>query len=125
MSVCHTPRLDLWSVVLLQFAHLPTLCLYAAFPDTKVIKDLETSSKEVRAYNGTLYLPGVVGLNNIKANDYCNVVLQALSHVTPIRNYFLDANSYAKIKRRPGDQNAHELLVVSDTRKDKRITQPT
>ena len=80
-----------------------------------MIKDLETSSKEVRAYNGTLYLPGVVGLNNIKANDYCNVVLQALSHVTPIRNYFLDANSYAKIKRRPGDQNAHELLVVSET----------
>ena len=79
-----------------------------------MIKDLETSSKEVRAYNGTLYLPGVVGLNNIKANDYCNVVLQALSHVTPIRNYFLDANSYAKIKRRPGDQNAHELLVVSE-----------
>ena len=78
-----------------------------------MITDLETSSKEVRAYNGTLYLPGVVGLNNIKANDYCNVVLQALSHVTPIRNYFLDANSYAKIKRRPGDQNAHELLVVS------------
>ena len=89
------------------------LCIYAAYSDAQVIKDLETSSKEVRAYNGTLYLPGVVGLNNIKANDYCNVVLQALSHVTPIRNYFLDANSYAKIKRRPGDQNAHELLVVS------------
>lgn len=29
-----------------------------------------------RAYDGTLYLPGIVGLNNIKANDYCNVVLQ-------------------------------------------------
>ena len=90
------------------------LCIDAAYSDAQVIKDLETSSKEVRAYNGTLYLPGVVGLNNIKANDYCNVVLQALSHVTPIRNYFLDANSYAKIKRRPGDQNAHELLVVSE-----------
>lgn len=79
-----------------------------------MITDLETSSKEVRAYNGTLYLPGVVGLNNIKANDYCNVVLQALSHVTPIRNYFLDATSYAKIKRRPGDQTSHELLVVGN-----------
>jgi hypothetical protein len=30
----------------------------------------------VRAYDGTLYLPGIVGLNNIKANDYCNVILQ-------------------------------------------------
>lgn len=44
-----------------------------------------------------------MGLNNIKANDYCNVVLQALSHVTPIRNYFLDEKNYAKIKRPSGD----------------------
>ena len=53
----------------------------------------------VRAYDGTLYLPGllqsnfrylisisffikgIVGLNNIKANDYCNVILQV--------NYYL------------------------------------
>ncbi len=49
---------------------------------------------QVRAYCGTMYLPGIVGLNNIKANDYCNVVLQALSHVKPIRNYFLDEKNY-------------------------------
>jgi U4/U6.U5 tri-snRNP-associated protein 2 len=66
--------------------------------------------QEVRAYNGTLYLPGVVGLNNIKANDYCNVILQALSHVTPIRNYFLDASNYSGVKRKPGDASSHELL---------------
>ena len=58
---------------------------------------------ESRSFNGTMYLPGIVGLNNIKANDYCNVVLQALSHVTPIRNYFLDENSYKNVKRPPGD----------------------
>ena len=29
-----------------------------------------------RAYDGTTYLPGIVGLNNIKANDYANAVLQ-------------------------------------------------
>lgn len=28
-------------------------------------------------------------MNNIKANDYLNVVAQALAHVLPIRNYFL------------------------------------
>lgn len=38
-----------------------------------------TQSKVSRAYDGTLYLPGIVGLNNIKANDYCNVVLQVRS----------------------------------------------
>jgi U4/U6.U5 tri-snRNP-associated protein 2 len=68
-----------------------------------LIKKFETSGKESRAFNGTMYLPGIVGLNNIKANDYCNVVLQALSHVTPIRNYFLNEDNYKSIKRPPGD----------------------
>ncbi|KAF1953978.1 U4/U6.U5 tri-snRNP-associated protein 2 [Byssothecium circinans] len=35
------------------------------------------------------YVPGFVGMNNIKANDYFNVVIQALSHVVPLRNYFM------------------------------------
>ncbi len=35
------------------------------------------------------YLPGYVGLNNIKQNDYINVVIQALSHVVPLRNFCL------------------------------------
>lgn len=56
-----------------------------------------------RAYDGTLYLPGIVGLNNIKANDYCNVVLQALTNVSLLRNYFLQEKNYLKIKVIPGD----------------------
>ncbi|KAI9189871.1 Ubiquitin carboxyl-terminal hydrolase 10 [Blastocladiella emersonii ATCC 22665] len=35
------------------------------------------------------YMPGFVGLNNIKANDYVNVVLQALARVRPLRDFFL------------------------------------
>ena len=40
------------------------------------IGDLDLISKMYRAYDGSTYLPGIVGLNNIKANDYCNVILQ-------------------------------------------------
>ncbi|MFH4978676.1 hypothetical protein AB6A40_005385, partial [Gnathostoma spinigerum] len=39
-----------------------------------------------RAYDDTTYHPGVVGLNNIKANDYENVVL----HVSPFRTLVQD-----------------------------------
>ncbi|PTB74458.1 cysteine proteinase [Trichoderma longibrachiatum ATCC 18648] len=39
--------------------------------------------------DGKPYTPGFVGMNNIKDNDYLNVVVQALSHVSPLRNYFL------------------------------------
>ena len=69
----------------------------------ELIRRLETTAKEVRAFSGSLYLPGVVGLNNIKANDYCNVVLQILSHIGPVRNYFLSEDNYDKIERPPGD----------------------
>lgn len=54
-------------------------------------------------FPGTRYLPGIVGLNNIKANDYCNVILQALSTVGPLRNFMLRDENYINIKRPPGD----------------------
>jgi hypothetical protein len=38
---------------------------------------------------GVSYLPGFVGLNNLKPTDYVNVVLQSLSHVAPLREFFL------------------------------------
>ena len=34
-------------------------------------------------------MPGLVGLNNMKANDYVNIVVQMLARVVPIRNFFL------------------------------------
>lgn len=40
------------------------------------IKHLDKNTKLSRAIDGSMYMPGIVGLNNIKANDYCNVVLQ-------------------------------------------------
>ncbi|OQE27486.1 hypothetical protein PENSTE_c004G05180 [Penicillium steckii] len=39
--------------------------------------------------SGSRYRPGFVGMNNIKSNDYMNVVVQLLAHVQPIRNFFL------------------------------------
>ncbi|KAK8735495.1 hypothetical protein OTU49_005414 [Cherax quadricarinatus] len=70
-------------------------------------------SKMSRAYDGTLYLPGIVGLNNIKANDYCNVVLQALSNITPLRNYFLDPNNYSHIHHAPGTQGLAMFPLIN------------
>lgn len=67
------------------------------------IGNLDKQAKLSRAYDGTTYLPGIVGLNNIKANDYANAVLQALSNVPPLRNYFLEEDNYKNIKRPPGD----------------------
>lgn len=48
-------------------------------PDARDSLDLRAQS----------YLPGFVGLNNLGANDYMNVIIQALAHVKPLRNFFL------------------------------------
>ncbi|CAD5118010.1 DgyrCDS6750 [Dimorphilus gyrociliatus] len=69
----------------------------------KNLEVIDLTDMPSRAYDGTTYLPGIVGLNNIKANDYCNVILQALSHVQPLRRYFLFEENYKDTKRPPGD----------------------
>jgi len=73
------------------------------------IENLDVSSKLVRAYDGSMYLPGVVGINNIKANDYCNVILQALSHVGPLRNFFLREENY--VSHRSAGDKLHLLVT--------------
>jgi len=68
------------------------------------IKKIDQNIRMSRAFDGTTYYPGIVGLNNIKANDYTNVIFHALSHVPPLRDYFLRDESYSHIKRQPGDK---------------------
>ncbi|CAH8872565.1 unnamed protein product [Trichobilharzia szidati] len=72
--------------------------------DPSEISALDKNSKMVRAYNGLTYYPGVVGLNNIKANDYCNVILQMLSHISPLRDFFLNTKNYENSRISSGDQ---------------------
>eukprot|EP00955_Chlamydomonas_euryale_P087056 364266-Chlamydomonas_euryale.AAC.2 len=38
-----------------------------------------------RALDGSEYMPGLVGLNNMRMNDYANVVVHILSRVVPVR----------------------------------------
>ena len=80
--------------------------------DIKVVVDPRFTPAEVKALDkreepcwdlaGKKYTPGFVGLNNIKANDYLNVVVQALSHVPPLRNFFMleDLSSRPQLAQR-------------------------
>ena len=53
------------------------------------VKRLDKVPKESTDLSNKRYRPGYIGMNNIKANDYLNVVVQTLAHVAPIRNFFL------------------------------------
>ncbi|KAF7190973.1 putative mRNA-splicing protein ubp10 [Pseudocercospora fuligena] len=80
--------------------------------DIKFVVDPRFTPEEVKALDkepkpqwdllGRKYIPGFVGLNNIKANDYLNVVVQALSHVVPLRNFLIleDLTSKSELIKR-------------------------
>ncbi|MCJ1451265.1 hypothetical protein MMC28_001601 [Mycoblastus sanguinarius] len=67
--------------------------------DIKFVVDPQLSKEEVGHLDkeandawdlaGKKYRPGFVGMNNIKENDYFNVIVQALSHIAPLRNFFM------------------------------------
>ncbi|KAK4228800.1 hypothetical protein QBC38DRAFT_474374 [Podospora fimiseda] len=53
------------------------------------VAEFDRMPRKSRTLLGKEYTPGFVGMNNIKENDYLNVIVQALSHVSPLRDYFL------------------------------------
>lgn len=56
------------------------------------VAKLDRTHPQAWDLQGRKYTPGYVGMNNIKANDYFNVVCHALTHVPPLRNYFMLEN---------------------------------
>jgi len=55
----------------------------------KDIEELDKNDKISRAVDGTEYIPGCIGLNNLKNTDYANVTIQALCRVRDLRDFFL------------------------------------
>lgn len=116
--------------------------------DIKYVSDPRYTKKEVMELDRvdrkswTLakkeYRPGFVGMNNIKENDYLNVVIQALSHVVPLRNFLLleDFSGKSELVRRcstlfrkiwnprafRAHVSPHELLQEISLRSNKKFT---
>ncbi|XP_059440351.1 uncharacterized protein LOC132172797 [Corylus avellana] len=62
------------------------------------VEQLDKNKQWSRALDGSDYLPGMVGLNNIKETDFVNVTIQSLMRVTPLRNFFLIRENYKHSK---------------------------
>lgn len=104
----------------------------------KEVIELDRVDRKSWTLGGTEYRPGFVGMNNIKENDYLNVVMQALSHVVPLRNFFLleDFSGRSELVRRcstlvrkiwsprafRAHVSPHELLQEISLRSNKRFT---
>ncbi|CAI5965268.1 unnamed protein product [Closterium sp. NIES-65] len=68
------------------------------------IEQFDRSKQWARALDGTDYIPGMVGLNNIKDTGYVNVIIQSLMRVTPLRNFFLLPANYTPASHSPAAQ---------------------
>jgi U4/U6.U5 tri-snRNP-associated protein 2 len=66
------------------------------FYNEEEVKKFDFDTTYSRGLDGTDYLPGFVGLNNIKATDYVNVMIQALCHIPDLRDFliFHENNKY-------------------------------
>ncbi|XP_021294510.1 U4/U6.U5 tri-snRNP-associated protein 2 isoform X2 [Herrania umbratica] len=62
------------------------------------VEQLDKNKQWSRALDGSDYLPGMVGLNNIQKTDFVNVTIQSLMRVTPLRNFFLIPENYQHCK---------------------------
>ncbi|KZV51235.1 hypothetical protein F511_05892 [Dorcoceras hygrometricum] len=62
------------------------------------VEQIDRNRMWSRALDGSDYLPGMVGLNNIKETDFVNVTIQSLMRVTPLRNFFLIPENYQNSK---------------------------
>lgn len=59
---------------------------------------MDIENKSCHVPSGDEYIPGAMGMNVIGNGDYVNVVVQALSHIAPIRNFFLKPQNYSYSK---------------------------
>lgn len=73
-------------VLILQIMFLFQFVLKPIFTKAMISK-LDKQSKMSRAYDDAAYFPGIIGLNNIKANDYCNVVLEVKYYPIKLLTY--------------------------------------
>ena len=55
----------------------------------QLLQQIDENTRPLTDLLGRPFLPGFIGLNQIKTNDYVNVILQALSHIRPLRDYFI------------------------------------
>lgn len=74
------------------------------------IEKIEQNTKMSPALDGSEYLAGFVGLNNIKSTDYINVVVQLLIRVPPFRNFFMIERNYSDLTQDPLVYRFGELI---------------
>mmetsp|Transcript_75380 Transcript_75380/g.157081 ORF Transcript_75380/g.157081 Transcript_75380/m.157081 type:complete len:511 (+) Transcript_75380:130-1662(+) len=78
--------------------------------DQEEIDQMSTKVRYAKALDGTDYIPGCIGLNNICNSDYENVIVQVLCQVIPLRNFLLSYQAPKEKKKDPVLGSLSELV---------------
>lgn len=78
--------------------------------DEEEIEQTATKVRYAKALDGTDYIPGCIGLNNICFSDYQNVVVQCLCQVIPLRNMLLGYHAPKEKKPDPVLSSLADLM---------------
>ena len=82
--------------------------LHPRFAKDQIVS-LDYNTELSRDLLGRRYLPGFVGLNNLHKTDCINAVAQALAHVPPLRNYFLQQSAIDSNSAHTTNMHKHRL----------------
>jgi U4/U6.U5 tri-snRNP-associated protein 2 len=74
--------------------------LYPTF-DEEEVEQMSLRVRYAKALDGTDYIPGCIGLNNICNSDYENVIVQLICQVIPLRSMLLAYESPKEKKKDP------------------------
>jgi U4/U6.U5 tri-snRNP-associated protein 2 len=89
------------------------------------ISELDANTKLARDWFGRRYLPGFIGMNNLDKTDGINAMVQALAHVKPLRDFFLQqthrdlyapqvVSTKKKKKLKPPQRYSHLVLAFGE-----------
>jgi len=72
--------------------------LHPTFSSSEV-NEIDSNVQYAHALDGNDFLPGVLGLNNLTKSCWCNVVVQSLLKVKPLRNFFIKKANYQNLTK--------------------------
>lgn len=76
------------------------------------VRNLDREMKICHDMSRQAYHPGFVGMNNLKGGDHVGVVVHALAHVAPIRDYFLLHDPSSSSSSSSSSSRKSELIPV-------------
>jgi U4/U6.U5 tri-snRNP-associated protein 2 len=90
----------------------------------ELIDRLDKEAWLARSLEGAEFMPGCVGLNNLKLTDFANSIIQLLVRVKPLRNVCLKDSSEANVAGSASQDDLRQMLSLRFSELVKKVWNP-